>query len=48
MLQFDARAALIMGYGHSKPSFKVPHISETITFVRLVPKLFVTLYSVEI
>src|ERR1700693_161348 len=45
-LQFDARAVLIMGYRHSQTFFEEPHSSETITFVRVVPTLLMTLYSV--
>ena len=45
-LQFDARAVLIMDYRHSQTFFEEPHSSETITFVRVVPTLLMTLYSV--
>jgi hypothetical protein len=47
-LQFDARAALVMVFSHSYTFLEAHHNSETITFVRLVPKLFITLYSVDI
>jgi hypothetical protein len=47
-LQFDARAVLIMGYRHSQTFFEEPHSSETITFVRVVPTLLMTLYSVAV
>jgi hypothetical protein len=47
-LQFDARTASVMVFSHSYTFLEAHHNSETITFVRLVPKLSIAQHSIDI